>query len=110
MITRKTEVEVFKDGIYYNGETDFTFNVKVTPKSTGFEWELEVPKQPLIVTGEKYNEETGEDDPFALEVFIDPFLYDIKLRNKEAILGGYFNIETIHIDPKSKKLEIEFDY
>jgi len=109
MITRKINAEVFKDGHYYNGETNFTFNIKITATNTGFEWELEVPEQSPIVTGEKYNEETGEDDEFTVLTHIDPIRYNIKLRNKEAIASGEFNIEQIKIDPKSKRLEIEFN-
>lgn len=109
MIIRTIKAELFKDGIYFNGETVFKFNIKLIPTSDGFDWEVEVPNQPLIVTGHKYNQETGEDDPFTLNETFSVLNYKIKLRNKEAISSGQFNIETIHIDPKSKKLEIEFN-
>ena len=109
MITVKINAEVFKEGHYFNGEANFTFNVKIEATKTGFEWELEVPEQSPIVIGTKYNQETGEDDEFTIITHIDPIRYSIKLRNKDAISSGEFNIEQIKINPKSKTLDIEFN-
>ena len=108
MIINTVKAELFRNGIYYNGDATFKFDIKLIPIPEGFEWEVEVPNQLIIITGSKYNEETGEDDQFTFDESFQVLTYKVKLRNKEAIAQGQFIVETIYIDPKSKILDIEF--
>jgi hypothetical protein len=85
MLTLETDIYFDRDGHPLYGKGDFTYNVEVIKQKQGFDWEITVPKQTVIVSGIALNWVTEEEIEFTEEVEIDPAVHKIQIYNKESI-------------------------